>query len=82
MRLHLQCIFVAVLKLRLKAEEYFYEAYLDEQTYQALIKVCAEELEIEGGSILKIIELPDVIIRNDRDVEHLQTGTKLEIILI
>ena len=68
--------------MRRRGEEYFYEAHLDKLTYQALLKICVEELEIEADQILKIIELPDVIIREDEDVEYLPNGVKLEVILI
>ena len=70
-----------MLRFRRKGEEYFCEADLDEQTYSGLIKVCAEELGIEPHSILNIIKLPDVLIRNNRDVERLPNESKLEVII-
>ena len=72
-----------VVKVRVhKSEDSdFVEAEISHLNYQALLKTCAEELEISISNIAKIRKLPDILIRKDRDVERMKNGQELEVVL-
>ena len=50
-------------------------------TYQALLAVCCEELEVGSGDVAKIRKLPNVLVRKDRDVQRMREGQELEVVL-
>lgn len=50
-------------------------------TYEALLKACAEEIEVEISQVAKIRKLPNVLVRRDRDVQRLKEGQELEVVL-
>lgn len=72
-----------LLKLRVNGsgEADFYEVELPSLTYEALLKVCAEEIEVEVLQIAKIRKLPNILVRRDRDVQRLKEGQELEVVL-
>ncbi len=73
-----------LLKVRLSGIEEldFVEVEVMSLTYRALLEACAEELEVEVSQISKIRKLPDVLVRKDRDVERMNVGQNLEVVLI
>ena len=62
-------------------ESDFIEVELCFLTYGELLKICAEELEINSTRISKIRKLPDTLIRKDQDVQRLSEGQRLEVVL-
>lgn len=72
-----------LLKLRVQGsrESDFIEIEVPSLSYQSLLKSCAEELEVEVSRIAKVRKLPDVLIRNDRDVKRMRGGQEIEVIL-
>lgn len=50
-------------------------------SYEALLKACAEEIEVEVSQIAKIRKLPNILVRRDRDVQRLKEGQELELVL-
>ena len=59
----------------------FYEVEVPSLTHDTLLKVCAEELEVEVSHIAKVRKLPNVLVRRDRDVQRLKEGQEMEIVL-
>ena len=74
---------VTLVKIRVHGaiEDDFIEVEISPLTYQALLDVCMEELDIQTSRILKIRKLPDVLIRKDNDVRRILNGQKLEVVL-
>ncbi len=72
-----------IIKVRVhKSEDTdFIEVEISDLTYQTLLESCAEELEIDSGSIAKIRKLPDILVRKDRDVQRMNMGQELEVVL-
>ena len=72
-----------IVKLRVckSSDTDFIEAEVSKLSYQALLEVCAEELEVDISSIIKIRKLPDILIRKDRDVQRMCNGQELEVVL-
>ena len=72
-----------VLKLRINGSQDsdFIEVEISSLTYQSLLETCAEELEVDVTTISKIRKLPNVIVRNDRDVQRMSSGQELEVML-
>lgn len=70
-----------LLKIRLSGEDDFVEVELNLRTHQALLAMCAEELEIELSHIHKVRKLPDTLVRKDCDVQRLKDGQRLEVVL-
>lgn len=71
-----------VLKVRVANTEDFIEIELDNDnlTFNNLIDICCNELEIAQGSISKVRKLPNTIVRKDKDVARLQQFQELEIV--
>lgn len=59
----------------------FYEVEVPSLTYEALLKACAEEIEVEASQVAKIRKLPNIMVRRDRDVQRLKEGQELEVVL-
>ena len=59
----------------------FVEVELCSLSYQALLRVCCEELEVQPSDILKIRKLPNVWVRKDRDVQRMREGQELEVVV-
>ena len=61
----------------------FVEIELNQQclNYEALIKTCATELNVDPTKLKKIRKLPNTIVRNDRDVKRLVQYQELEIVI-
>lgn len=72
-----------LVKLRISGsgETDFYEVELPSLSYEALLKACAEEIEVEVSQIAKIRKLPNIMVRRDRDVQRLKEGQELELVL-
>lgn len=49
-------------------------------TFQALLQVCCQELNIDESSVVKLRKLPNTKIRRDKDVERLENFQELEIV--
>lgn len=62
-------------------ESDFYEVELPSLSYEALLRACAEEIEVELSQVVKIRKLPNVLVRRDRDVQRLKEGQELEVVL-
>ncbi|CAH0564942.1 unnamed protein product [Brassicogethes aeneus] len=50
-------------------------------TYNTLLKICCEELEVFEGQVERIRKLPNTRLRKDTDVKRLLNGQELEIVL-
>ena len=74
---------VLVVKVRVcgSGESDFVEVEVRPVTYQALLTVCCEELEVGSRDVVKIRKLPNVLVRKDRDVQHMREGQELEVVL-
>ena len=59
----------------------FVELELCSPSYQALLRSCCEELELQPSDILKIRKLPNVWVRKDRDVQRMREGQELEVVV-
>lgn len=72
-----------VLKLRIHGSQDsdFIEIEISSLTYQSLLKTCAEELEVDASTIAKIRKLPNVLVRNDHDVQRMSSRQELEVVL-
>lgn len=74
-----------VLKIRVAnaADPDFVEIELsrDELTYQSLLSVCCEELDLNACQILKLRKLPNTRLRKDKDVQRLQNFQEIEIVI-
>ena len=62
-------------------EEDFVEVDVLARSFGDLMKSCAAELEVDVADVAKIRRLPNIIVRKDRDVERLQDGAELELVL-
>ena len=51
-------------------------------TYEEFLLVLAGELEINRGEIACVRKLPDVIIRNNRDLARILPGHRIEVELL
>ena len=49
-------------------------------TYQALLQVCCQELDVDESRIIKLRKLPNTKIRRDKDVERLENLQEIEVI--
>ena len=62
-------------------ESDFVEVEVPSATYPALLKACCEELEVQTSDVVKIRKLPNVWVRKDRDVQRMNEGQELEVVL-
>jgi hypothetical protein len=74
-----------VLKLRIanRDDSDFIEVDVkrNDLTYQKLINICSEELEISASQIVRLRKLPNTKIRTNRDVQRLENFQEIEVIL-
>ncbi|XP_076635638.1 ankyrin repeat domain-containing protein 40 isoform X1 [Colletes latitarsis] len=49
-------------------------------TYQALIRVCCQELNIDQNQIVKLRKLPNTKLRKDEDIQRLQNFQEIEVV--
>ncbi|XP_033211197.1 uncharacterized protein LOC117169127 isoform X2 [Belonocnema kinseyi] len=49
-------------------------------TYQVLLQVCCQELELDESRVIKLRKLPNTKIRRDKDVERLENFQEIEIV--
>ena len=72
-----------LLKVRVagSSDSDFVEVELCLLSYQALLRVCCEELEVQPSDVLKIRKLPNVWVRKDRDVQRMREGQELEVVV-
>ena len=59
----------------------FVELEFCSPSYQALLRACCEELELQPSDVLKIRKLPNVWVRKDRDVQRMREGQELEVVV-
>ena len=59
----------------------FSEVEFAPPTYEALLSACCDELELQHSNVTKILKLPDILVKKDRDVQRLQHGQRIEVIL-
>jgi hypothetical protein len=74
-----------VLKVRVAhaADTDFIEIELDHNnlTYENLVSIMCQELEVEKQIVHKVRKLPDTIVRKDKDVKRLKDFQELELVL-
>ena len=68
-------------KIRLCTDKEFFELDRSElgSTYEELLQILCAELEINRGDISCVRKLPDIIIRNDKDIARILSGHRLEV---
>ncbi|XP_076764170.1 ankyrin repeat domain-containing protein 40 isoform X1 [Xylocopa sonorina] len=49
-------------------------------TYQALIRICSQELNVDPNQIVKLRKLPNTRLRKDEDIQRLQNFQEIEVI--
>ncbi|XP_043528751.1 ankyrin repeat domain-containing protein 40-like [Frieseomelitta varia] len=49
-------------------------------TYQALIRICCQELNVDPNQIVKLRKLPNTRLRKDEDIQRLQNFQEIEVI--
>ena len=49
-------------------------------TYQTLIRICGQELNIDPNEIIKLRKLPNTRLRKDKDIQRLQNFQEIEVI--
>lgn len=61
--------------------EDFFEVELCDigDTYNSLVKCFAEELDVKAETVSKIRKLPNILIRKDRDVKRIKSGSEFEV---
>lgn len=59
----------------------FIEVEVMPSTYANLLQSCCEELEINSDRVYKLRKLPNVVIRNDKDVTRLVPHQEIELVL-
>ena len=71
------------IKIRVHLELDFIEVDLipDKTSFEEFKKICIDELELKITVISKIRKLPNILIRNDKDVKRLKDGQEIEIIV-
>ncbi|KAL5264888.1 hypothetical protein ACHWQZ_G005841 [Mnemiopsis leidyi] len=71
----------ATIKVRLAGSEDFFEVELSDigDTYASLVKCLAEELDVKSETVSKIRKLPNILIRKDRDVKRIKSGSEFEV---
>jgi len=72
-----------VLKVRVAGNDDFIEIELNcsDLTFENLLKVSCEELEVARESVVKVRKLPNTILRKDKDIKRLQQFQELELVL-
>ena len=50
-------------------------------TYEALLRLMCEELQVDRKLVHKIRKLPDTVVRKDKDVARLRDFQELELVL-
>ena len=77
---NLKHIFV---QIREKEGQYCIELELDKKrSMSSLLELVREEYQLGASEIPIITKRPDILIRNDREVQRVQTGDQLEFIRI
>ncbi|CAD1468820.1 unnamed protein product [Heterotrigona itama] len=73
-----------VLKIRIAdaSDPDFIEIELPQNdlTYQALIRICCQELNVDPNQIVKLRKLPNTRLRKDEDIQRLQNFQEIEVI--
>jgi hypothetical protein len=59
----------------------FVEVEVPSPSYSSLLESCCEELDLTPEGVARIRKLPNVWIRKDKDVQRLNDGQELELIL-
>eukprot|EP00116_Pleurobrachia_bachei_P010184 sb/3470446/ len=72
---------VNAVKIRLCTDKEFFEVDRSElgSNYEELLQVLCSELEINRGDIYCVRKLPDIIIRNNKDIARILPGHRLEV---
>lgn len=74
-----------VLKIRVAntADPDFVEVELPrcELTYQALLSLCCNELELNPHQVQKLRKLPNTVLRKDKDIQRLQDFQEIEVVV-
>ena len=73
-----------IIKARLadSGDSDFVEVEVEKRTHEVLLRACCEELNVSADKVNKIRKLPNVIIRRDKDVQRLETGQELELVVV
>jgi hypothetical protein len=71
------------IKIRTHLEIDFIEVDLNtnKTSFDEFKRICIDELELKNTVILKIRKLPNILIRNDRDVKRLKDSQEIEIVI-
>ncbi|KAK1119008.1 hypothetical protein K0M31_013781 [Melipona bicolor] len=56
------------------------ELQQNDLTYQALIRICCQELNVDPNQIVKLRKLPNTRLRKDEDIQRLQNFQEIEVI--
>lgn len=59
----------------------FIEVEVTPVTFTNLLHSCCEELQINSDYVYKLRKLPDIVIRNDKDVLRLVPNQEIEVVL-
>lgn len=75
--------YVLMVKCRIAGSEDddFVEVEVTSPTFVNLLQSCCEELHINSDSVYKLRKLPNVVIRNDKDVLRLVPNQEIELVL-
>eukprot|EP00128_Syssomonas_multiformis_P011455 Colp12_sorted_trinity150504_noHs@31080 len=67
------------IKARTANEEDYIEVDVPQLSYESFISACCSELDIDRSHVSKVKKLPDILVRNDRDVQRLSQGQEIVI---
>ena len=62
-------------------EKDFVEVDVENMTYVTLLHACCLELGLEDSKVVKIRKLPNVLVRKNKDVQRLNQGQEVELVL-
>lgn len=82
--LFLQSIGAFLVKVRVadSDEKDFVEVNVENMAYAYLLHACCVELGLKDSEVLKIRKLPNVLVRKDKDVQRLNQGQEIELVLV
>lgn len=71
------------IKMRTQLETDFIEVDFDpnDTSFEKFKLICKQELDLNYNEIIKIRKLPNIIIRNDKDIKRIKNGQEIEILI-
>ena len=73
---------IKVLKVREKGWDCFIEIEVNELTLEILMETIKHELEIDNAQDITLKKLPNILIRNNKDVNRLVDGQEIEFVRV